>query len=121
MSEQDIQNEVNARVEFKMQELLTGVKNRAGHAWQSAFANNSPKHQHYWEAFRQLEDMVRKETAMATPRDDMYFARRDKKKDEVMRRLDEVYNRYLRGKMRGDDYHHFMQAMVELIQSAQSF
>lgn len=43
----NIEKEIQARIEFKMNELLTGVENACKIHWQMAFENNSQKHSHY--------------------------------------------------------------------------
>lgn len=65
MSEAQIEKEVQARVEFKMNELLTGVKNRVRFKHKQAF-DMTQKSQYVWEAWKELQEMVRKETHMAT-------------------------------------------------------
>lgn len=66
-TQEEIDNEVETRVRFKMNELLTGVSNRSKIEWQKAFHSMNPKHQHYSEAFNQVCNMFEKELFMAYP------------------------------------------------------
>ena len=71
MSKEEIEDEIQARVAFKINEILTGCKNYAGRNWAQAFARNSAKHEHYWEAWKEFEEMVKKETTLPVPYDNM--------------------------------------------------
>ena len=83
--------EVNAKVEFQMNELLTGIRNRAHNNWQSSFHGNSQRYAHYWEAFKELEDMFKKEQMMIEPiqilSDEEWVTKRDSAVEKLSHRL----------------------------------
>lgn len=110
------EKEIQARVVFKMNELLTAVENTAKAKWNIAFQNNSQKHSHYWEAFGQMKQMLIKEMQMATPYDDMAEQKRRKKRDEA---IDKIMERFCK---RGErDYHEKERLLVSLIENAQNW
>lgn len=110
------EKEIQARVDFKMNELLTAVENTAKANWNVAFQSNSQKHSHYWEAFGQMKQMLIKEMQMSTPYDDMAEQKRRKKRDEA---IDKIMERFCK---RGErDYHHKEQLIVSLIENAQNW
>lgn len=110
------EKEIQARIEFKMNELLTAVENTAKANWNVAFQNNSLKHSNYWEAFGQMKQMLIKEMQMATPFDDMAEQKRRKKRDEA---IEKIMERFCK---RGEpDYHHKENLLVSLIENAQNW
>ena len=110
------EKEIQARVDFKMNELLTAVENTAKANWNVAFQSNSQKHSHYWEAFGQMKQMLIKEMQMATPYDDMAEQKRRKKRDEA---IDKIMERFCK---RGErDYHEKERLLVSLIENAQNW
>ena len=112
----DLEKEIQARVDFKMNELLTAVENTAKANWNIAFQNNSQKHSHYCEAFGQMKQMLIKEMQMATPYDDMAEQKRRKKRDEA---IDKIMERFCK---RGErDYHEKERLLVSLIENAQNW
>lgn len=110
------EKEIQARVNFKMNELLTAVENTAKTNWNVAFQSNSQKHSHYLEAFGQMKQMLIKEMQMSTPYDDMSEQKRRKKRDEA---IDKIMEHFCK---RGErDYHHKEQLLVSLIENAQNW
>lgn len=110
----DIEKEVQARVEFKMNELLTAVENTAKNNWNSAFHSGNPKHAHYWEAFSQLKGMLSKEIKMSTPFDNM--AKQDKRRKRNIA-IEKIMGRFCK---RGErDYHQKERLLVSIIEEAQ--
>lgn len=110
------EKEVQARVDFKMNELLTAVENTAKANWNISFQNNSPKHAHYWEAFNQLKQMFKKEVDMATPFDEMAEVRRREKRDKA---VNKVMARLCK---KGDrDYYQKEKVLVSAIEEAQNW
>jgi len=110
------EKEIQARVDFKMNELLTAVENTAKANWNIAFQSNSQKHSHYWEAFGQMKQMLIKEMRMGTPYDDMAEQKRRKKRDEAIDKIMELFCK------RGErDYHHKERLLVSLIENAQNW
>jgi len=111
----DIEKEVQARVEFKFNELLEGVKNRIGREFNLTLNTNNQKHLHYWEAFSEFEKMLRKEIMLPTPYDDMAEHNRRKKRDEV---VDKLKKRFLK---RGREFDHEQRVIVVLVEEAQDY
>ena len=110
------EKEIQARVDFKMNELLTAVENTAKTNWNVAFHSNSQKHSHYWEAFGQMKQMLIKEMQMATPYDDMAEQKRRKKRDEA---IDKIMERCCK---RGErDYYEKERLLVSIIENAQNW
>jgi hypothetical protein len=110
------EKEIQARVDFKMNELLTAVENTAKANWNVAFQSNSQKHSHYWEAFGQMKQMLFKEMQMGTPYDDMAEQKRRKKRDEA---IDKIMERFCK---RGErDYNDKERLLVSLIENAQNW
>ena len=85
--ENDIEAEVQARVDFKMNELLTGIRNTININYQASLQSGSPKHYYYWEAFNRFEEMVKKETEMGVPCDEMAKLKIAQKRDTAVEKL----------------------------------
>lgn len=83
MSPEEIEKEINARVEFKLNELKTGVKNRVAAKYAQAF-NMTRESQYAWEAFKEISEMFNKEISMATPSNDMDRERKWKAKEKAV-------------------------------------
>jgi hypothetical protein len=110
----DIEKEVQARVEFKLNELLTAVENTAKNNWNIAFHSGNPKHSHYWEAFGQLKSMLSKEIEMLTPFDNMAEQDRRQKRDVA---IEKIMGRFCK---RGErDYYQKERLLVSIIEDAQ--
>lgn len=84
-----MEEEIQARVEFKLNEILSAIENTANTQWHLSFLQNSQKHSHYWEALTMLKAIFKKESQMATPYDDMAAQRnriiRDKAVDDIIK------------------------------------
>lgn len=114
MDQDQIEKEVQARVNFKMNELLTGIENVAKINWGLAFENMSQKHSHYWEAFTQMKQMLIKEMEMSASYDDMAEQKKRVRRDEA---IDAIMKRFCQ---RGEkDYHHKEHLLVSIIEKAQ--
>ena len=91
MNQKEIEAEIQERVNFKMEQLLSAVKEASSRNWHLAFNSGNPKYQYYQEAFAQMSVMFRKEMEMPVPSDDMYGMKRrglrDKAVDAIMKRL----------------------------------
>lgn len=115
-TETDIEKEVQARVDFKINELLTGLRNQATMEWHIAFQTGNPKHSHYWEAFEQMVKMVEKERAMPTPYTHMALEKKREARDKAVEGIIDSLD--LRGKR---EYHHIVRNVVKNIEQAQNF
>lgn len=95
-TQEEIEKEIETRVRFKMNELLTGVSNVSKMNWQKAFHCMNPKYQHYSEAFAQLGTMFEKELFMAYPykfnkkQENEWKVKRDETIDKIIYRLNIV-------------------------------
>lgn len=96
--EDQIEKEVQARLDFKYQELITGITNRISSHTQVAFRSvlnsdipTGAKGQHYKEAWQEFLDLLKKEFTMGTPFDDManqnMKVRKNEATAEIMQRL----------------------------------
>jgi len=116
MSEKDIEREIQARVEFKMNELLTGVKNRVRFLYCQAF-DMTKESEYAWDAFAQLEEMFKKELHMGTPSNQMDLERRWKAKEKAVDNIMECLD--LRG--RDSTYDAKVRKVVSEIEKAQNY
>lgn len=115
MTDIDIEKEVQARVEFKMNELFEGVKNAVAWKYKQAF-DMTQKSQYIWQAFEELEQMVRKEVMMATPRNNMHNHKKWEAKEKAVSNI--VSSLDLRGRK---DYHHKVRIIASEVESAQNY
>lgn len=111
-----IESEINNRVEFKVRELLTGVRNRAAIAWKIAFDGLDQKQSYRWETFNELEQMIEKEIAMAVPWEG--FEKFERKRRE---RLDEAVNKIMYWFRGVEGSQHRVREVVRIIEKAQDF
>jgi len=114
MSEQDIEKEIQARVEFKMNELLTGIKNRVGFKYKQAF-DMTRESQHAWEAFKELEEMFKKEIEMGTPSNNMDIDKKWKAKEVAVKNIMKHFD------CQGSEYHDKVRKVVSEIENAQDY
>jgi hypothetical protein len=115
MSQEEIEKEINARVEFKLQELLTGVKNRVLIKHRQAF-DMTRESQHAWKAFEELSLMLKKEIEMATPSNDMDRQRKWKAKEKAVDAImNSVFTRDIR------EYHHKARIVAKQVEIAQNY
>lgn len=113
----DIEKEVQARIDFKLNELKEALKQAANRSWHQALRSGSQKYSHYWEAFEQLERMLEKERVMAVPYNEMAIKNqreaRDKAVDEIVQSLN------LR---RGDrEFYHKSAVIANAVERAQKY
>jgi len=122
MSEEEIEKEVQARVKFKMNELLTGLDSRIRIAKNLEFQlvlngdyNGGQKHQHYKEAYRVLKVMIQEELEMATPVNNMAETERREKRDKAINNIVD------RLKIKGTrDSHEIEKFLVQVIEKVQN-
>ena len=106
-----VEDEIQERINFKMNELVTVLENRIGIEWKISFNNMSQKHTNYWEAFKDLKKMVIKERDMSTPCDNMAERRMNKSKDMAVEKFVALFN--LRGQR---DYQSKVSNIVNIIE-----
>lgn len=114
MTEKDIEKEIQARVEFKMNELLTGVKNRVAFKYIKAF-DMTRESQYAWEAFEELEEMLKKEVHMATPSNQMDGDKKWAAKEKAVKNIMEHFG------CRGSEYDRKVRVIVNEIEKAQNY
>lgn len=116
MTEQDIEREIQARVEFKMNELLTGIKNRVNFKYAQAF-DMTQKSQDVWQAFKEVADMVKKEIEMATPSNQMVVQRQWEAKEKAVDSILDIFecNKGTR------EYYTRINRLVREIEKAQNY
>lgn len=117
----EIQDEVDARVNFKMQEILTGVNNRAKYAWIASFNKMNPLASAKWEALEELKEMVKKEIDMPTPYDQMAAENKRQAKDKSVYVITKMIERRLNGYLHPAELHQWTQIIVREIENAQNF
>jgi hypothetical protein len=116
MSEEEIEREVYARVEFKMNELLTGVKNRLKVKYAQAW-DMTHDSQYKWQAFEELVALVKKEVNMGTPHDRMDIQARWEAKQVAVEKIMEKFD--YRG--RGREYDSVLKHVVDEVERAQNY
>jgi hypothetical protein len=115
MTKLEIEDEINARVIFKMNELLTGVKNRVGFKYQQAFDMTRESEQ-AWKAFEELEGMFKKEIKLPTPIDNMAMVKKWKNKEKAVDKMKELISF-----KDGHELHHKLSKIVNIIEEAQDW
>lgn len=114
-SNTDIENEVQARIEFKMNEFMMGMKNACTRNWHIAAQSGNQKYQHYWEAFEQMKEMFEKEIRMPPPYDDMYKRKKWEAKEKAVKNIANSLD--LKGRR---DYDHKIRIVASEIEKAQN-
>lgn len=87
MTASEIEAEVQARVAFKMNELLTAVTNMANASWHQAFNSGHGKYANYWEAYNLMLARFKKELNLPTPSDHMAMDLKQKNKREAIDKI----------------------------------
>lgn len=118
MSQEEIEQEIQARVEFKFKELKDAVKNTAQNNWHAAMGGGHPKYTYYWEAFEQLKSMIDKEVVMATPYNDMAAKRKREAKNKAVDNIMERLEMMMIGRIH---YEPILHTVVKEIENAQNF
>lgn len=114
----EIEAEVQARVAFKMNELLTVIKNNASTNWALAFKSGNAKYANYWEALGLMEQWFKKELMMATPSDNMALDFKRKQKAEAIDSIMNEINRF--GYMTGREQERIIRFLVRTIEKLQN-
>ena len=117
-SKEEIEAEVQARVNFKLDELVIGMRNTATRNWQIAFQSGNPKYSHYWEAFEQMVQMLEKERTMPPPYDEMALQKKREAKDFAVQSIMSSLTRYIRP---GSENRHVIRNIVSAIETAQKY
>lgn len=123
MTEDEIEKEVIARLEFKTSEIITIMKNMiklsSSMAFGSIIPGQSQYHQERVAMYSEVIKMIEKEMMMGVPSDTMHEDNirmlKDKSVDKIMEKLD----RHFRGKMDPETRHSIVQTVVSAVESAQ--
>jgi len=116
----DIEKEVQARVQFKMNEFKSVIKNAVGFKYRQAF-DMTQKSQHVWEAFEEFEKLFNKEVMMATPYDDMYKRKQWEAKEKAIKEMRKELENKFRGILRGQDFEMLIRRLVTHVETAQNY
>jgi len=126
MNDREIEAEVQARVDFKMNELITGLSNRSKFESRLGFDLLAPpkdnmKHMYYAEAFNMFIGMVRKEAQMAPPDVNMHQTNikhlRDVAVGQIMLKIEET----CRGKLSHGDIRSIIHTVVNAVERSQVY
>ncbi len=117
MTEQEIEKEIQARVEFKMNEFMTGIKNMIKYEEQKYHHSTAhPKYAYRAEAMTEVNEMLSKEISMSVPYDDMNERRKRWAKDNAVEAIERLVD--LRGRP-GRDYK--IRMIASAIEKAQNY
>lgn len=83
----DIEKEIQARVEYKMNEFLGNVQKTANYSWHHGIKTGEAKYINYWEALSMLRDFLNNELKRPLPSTNLVEEFKTKHKGEV---LDEI-------------------------------
>ena len=116
--EEEIELEIQARIEFKYDEFKTALKNRLqfkyGQMWDMTL-----KSQHIWEAFKEVSEMIGKEVSMPTPSNEMVKLRKWKAKEKAVEDIMNVFNP--RGQLRPSEFQSKVKQVVSIIETSQNY
>lgn len=89
MTQEEIEQEIQARIEFKYEEFKTSLKNRLqfkyGQMW-----DMTHKSQYIWEAFNEISGMIGKEVSLPTPSNEMVKERKWKAKEKAIDKIMDI-------------------------------
>ena len=114
MTNKEMEDEIQARIEFKFEELLTGLKNRVKFKYGQMF-DMTHKSQYIWEAFEEVAGMAKKELYMAPPCDEMANRRKRQAKDEAVKKIVDRFN------LVGREYQEKISTIVNAIEHGQNW
>lgn len=117
-SKDDIEREVRARIDFKLDELKSAMKQAATRNWHIAFNGMNQKASHKWEAFEEMIQMLEKERMMPPPNDEMALRNKRDARDKAVDEIKSVVIK--RGEHRGDEQH-IIRTIVRAVEKAQNF
>ena len=114
MTELEINKEIQARIEFKMNEVLTSIKNRLGYKYQQAFDMTQNSNAEF-RAFQELSEIFKKEMYLPTPYDNMSEEKKRKAKDKAVDKIVDSFE------LRGYEYEMKIRTIVSAIEMAQNW
>lgn len=114
-TEQEFEKEIQLRVQFKMNEFLTSLKNRVNFKYQQAFDMTKESEQ-AWKSFKEISEMVKKEINMGVPCDDMAKRKKWEAKEKAVRYISKSL------KLQDDiDYRYKIRSVVTAIEIGQDW
>ncbi len=123
--QEEIEKEINSRLEFKRNEILTSIRNHIQNHQHFAFAtvlNNqmaeAAKHQHYREAYQILLDIVEKEFNMPCPNQEMYTEEKYQIKEGCVKSITEKFDDLTRGKLSTHSRFSFIRHVAAAVEKA---
>lgn len=116
--EEEIELEIQARIEFKYDEFKTALKNRLqfkyGQMW-----DMTHKSQYIWEAFKEVSEMIGKEVSMAPPSNEMVKLRKWKAKEKAVEDITKVFNS--KGEYSSREFQSKIKQVVSIVERAQNY
>ncbi len=116
--EEELELEIQARIDFKFDEFKTSLKNRLqfkyGQMW-----DMTHKSQYIWEAFKEISEIIRKEVSMAPPSNEMVKLRKWKAKEEAIEDITNVFNS--RGEYSHGEFQSKIKQVVSIVERAQNY
>jgi hypothetical protein len=111
----NVEKEIQARVEFKMNEFLTALKNtlqfKHGQMW-----DMTHKSQYSHEAFKEVSEIMKKEIYIPTPSNQMDEEKKREAKNKAVDKIVESID--LRGR---SEYNAKINTIVSAIEEAQNY
>jgi len=114
MTDIEIEQEIQARIEFKMNEFKTSLKNRLAFKYRQIFDETKESFA-VWKAFEEVCEVLQKEVQMPTPHDNMAQERKRKAKDVAVEKIVKTLD------LRGRDYHDKIRVIVSAVEVAQEW
>lgn len=114
MTPNEIEREIQARIEFKMNEFLTAVKNRVALKYNQAF-DMTRESECAWKSFKEVSDMLNKEINMPTPVDDMVKKAKWEAKEKAVAKIIKSL------RLIGMEYNQKIKSIVSAVELAQEY
>lgn len=118
MAQEEIELEIQARIEFKYDEFKTALKNslqfKYGQMW-----DMTHKSQYIWEGFKEVVQMIDKEVGMSTPSNEMVRLRKWKAKEKAIEDITKVLNS--RGEYSSREFQSKIKQIVSIVETAQNY
>lgn len=111
---QEFDMEVHLQVEFKMNEFLTGVKNRLARKHGQAFDMTRQSHD-VWKAFEEVSEAIKKEIDMPLPYDNMTKQKKWEAKEMAVAQIVKTLD------LQGRDYDRKIKSIVSIVETAQNY
>lgn len=117
-TEEDIEREVQERVEFKLNDIQSCIKNSLNRTKYGFYISGNRRITE--ESWTALKEMFRKETEMPVPYEEMYVERKRKQKNEFVDDVMEEFDRITRGmRIHPNQRHSFVKMLVSKIEKVQ--